>query len=250
MTERFLEGRAALVTGGNRGIGLAIAEALALRGARVAVGSRSAAAVSCAAFSGRLDVRDPESVSAFTTEAEKAIGPPDILVNSAGITIHALVEGHDETVWRDVIDVNLSGPFRMIRAVLGGMKARGWGRIVNIASTAGRSAVADHAAYCASKSGLLGLTRAVALEGAPHGIACVAVSPTWVETDMLRASAQIQASASGRSLDEELAALARSNPQGKIVQPGEVAALVAFLCSDAVPGLTMEDIQINAGAHW
>src|SRR6056297_3189541 len=123
----------------------------------------------------------------------------------------------------------------MMRACLPGMKARGWGRIVNLASTAATTAVPDHPAYCASKSGVLGLSRAAALEGAPHGVTCVTVSPTWVETDMLHQS--------GHSYEEEIAALAQANPQNRLVQPQEIAALVAFLCSDAAPALTMEDIS-------
>ena len=138
----------------------------------------------------------------------------------------------------------------MIRAVIGGMQKRGHGRIVNIASTAAQTATETHAAYCASKSGLLGLSRAVAVEGAPHGVTSVTVSPTWVETDMLRESAATMAAAAGRTVTEEIAKLAQANPQGRLVQPEEVAALVAFLCSDAAPALTMEDIQVNAGAQW
>ena len=250
MTETYLSGRTAIVTGGNRGIGRAIAEELTRRGAQVAVGSRSAVQHGGSAFSAALDVHESASVERFVAAVEDALGPADILVNCAGITAHELVEGHDETAWLDVIDANLSGPFRTIRATIGGMKQRGWGRIVNIASTAARSAVADHAAYCASKAGLIGLTKAVSVEGAPHGVTCVAVSPTWVETEMLRSSAAVMAKKAGRSLDAELAEIGKSNPQGRIVQPREIAALVAFLCSDFAPGLTMEDIQINAGAHW
>jgi 3-hydroxybutyrate dehydrogenase len=130
------------------------------------------------------------------------------------------------------------------------MKQRGWGRIINIASTAARTAAATHAAYCASKTGLIGLTRAVALEGAPRGVTCVAISPGWVETDMLRESANILARKSGRSQAEEIAIMGASNPQNRLIQPSEIAALVAFCCSEAAAGLTMEDIQVNAGALW
>lgn len=178
------------------------------------------------------------------------LGTPDILVNCAGISVHHPVDGHSDEDWERVININLNGPFRMIRACLPAMKQKGWGRIVNIASTAARTAQPTHAAYCASKTGLIGLTRAVAMEGGPHGITCVAVSPTWVETDMLRESARTMAESSGRRYDEIIAEMAASNPQGRLVQPEEVASLVAYCCSDAAAGLTMEDIQISAGAWW
>lgn len=245
-----LEGRVAVVTGGARGIGLAITETLADAGALVAVGSRGGETPEAAAHGGVLDLCDTASVAGFVGEVEALLGPVSILVNNAGIGVHSTVEDHDEAEWMGVIDTNLNGPFRMIRAVIGGMKAREHGRIVNIASTAARTATETHAAYCASKSGLLGLSRAVAVEGAPHGVTSVTVSPTWVETDMLRESAATMAAAAGRTVAEEIAELAQANPQGRLVQPKEIAALVAFLCSDSAPALTMEDIQVNAGAHW
>jgi NAD(P)-dependent dehydrogenase (short-subunit alcohol dehydrogenase family) len=138
----------------------------------------------------------------------------------------------------------------MIRACLPAMMEKGWGRIVNIASTAARVAASTHGAYCASKAGLVGLTRAVAIEAAPHGVTCVAVSPGWVETDMLRQSAKVMAAETGRSQAQEIKIMAESNPQNRLIQPEEIAALAAFCCSDAAAGLTMEDIQVNAGALW
>lgn len=149
-----------------------------------------------------------------------------------------------------MIDTNLNGPFRTTRAFLPSMKARGWGRIVNIASTAGTTAVADSAAYCASKSGLLGLSRAVAIDGAPYGVNCITVSPTWIETDMLHKSAVCIAQESGQTSEEVLQKIKDSNPQKRLVQASEIGALVDFICSDACAGLTMEDIQVNAGAFW
>ena len=252
--------RTAIVTGGLQGIGLAIAADLAAQGIRVAVGARRGADAELAARAreaigegclvAALDVRSSVSVESFVGQVRDTFATPDILVNAAGITVHQTVEGHSDEDWESTIDINLSGPFRMIRACLPEMKKRGWGRIVNIASTAAHTAAATHAAYCASKTGLLGLTRAVALEGAPHRVTCVSVSPGWVETDMLRASAAIIASKSGRSQAEEIAIMGSSNPQNRLIQPSEISALVAFCCSDAAAGLTMEDIQVAAGAHW
>ncbi len=250
----------AIITGGLQGMGLAIAVELAKQGIGVAVGARRGGdermvavareAIGGDCLVGALDVRSNNSVEAFVDQVQESLGMPDILVNAAGITLHQTIEGHTEQDWIDTIDINLNGPFRMIRACLPQMKSRGWGRVVNIASTAAHTAAATHAAYCASKTGLIGLTRAVALEGAPHGVTCVAISPGWVETDMLRESASILAQKSGRSQAEEIAIMGSSNPQNRLIQPEEIAALVAFCCSDAAAGLTMEDIQVNAGALW
>lgn len=257
--ENWHQGRVAIVTGGNDGIGRAIARDLSRRGALVAVGARRcgdrrvAEAVlreTGAAHARALDVRDDASVRAFLDAVRGRLGAPAILVNAAGISVHMDVAGHDPHAWQDVLDTNLTGPFRMIGACLPAMLEAGWGRIVNIASTAARAAEPGHAAYCASKSGLLGLTRTVALEGAARGVTAVAVSPTWVETDMLRASAAEHATKAGTDINTEIMAIAQSNPQQRLVQPPEIAALVSFLCSNLAPALTMEDIQVNAGAHW
>ena len=256
--ERYLDGRVAIITGGLAGIGKAIALALAARGAIIAVGARrlpdaaiaELEAASSAFFRQRLDVSDGASVGAFVGALEQAHGPADILVNAAGISTHQYVCGHDEQEWLDVIDINLSGPFRMIRACLPRMIERRWGRIINIGSTAARTATADHAAYCASKSGLLGLNRAVALEGAPHGVSSVVISPTWVQTDMMDNSMEIQAQARGSSVEAEYKAVIDEQPQKRLVQPAELGARAAFLCRDEALGITMEDIQLNAGALW
>lgn len=256
--EAYLQGRVAIITGGFSGIGKAIAIALAERGATIAIGARrqpqaviaELAEVTDRLFCQQLDVADIDSIDAFVDGLASRYGPADILVNSAGITAHEFVCGHDEQSWLDVIDINLSGPFRMIRACLPKMIERRWGRIINIGSTAATTAVADHAAYCASKSGLLGLSRAVALEGAPHGVSSVVISPTWVQTEMFDSSMAIQARNAGHSSEQEIAALVAEQPQKRLVQPRELGALAAFLCHDDALGITMEDIQLNAAALW
>lgn len=256
MTNEFWHNnKVAIVTGGTAGIGLEIARTLSRRGALVAIGGRQPPShydnvEGFHAYLGQLDVTQTESVEHFVDGVQQALGTPDILVNAAGITVHQEVCGHNDTDWDTVIATNLNGPFKMIRACLPDMMSKHWGRIVNIASPAATTAEATHAAYCASKAGLLGLTRAVALEGAKQGVTCTSVSPTWVETEMLRNSIDKMAKRSGRSIEEERAAIASANPQDRLVQPAEIAELVSFLCSDLAPALTMEDVQVNAGAHW
>jgi 3-hydroxybutyrate dehydrogenase len=274
---RDLAGRSAVVTGGLTGQGLAIAHELASQGANVSVGSYvseaagrrgDAAAYPDPAeivavrtaleahgtkiFAGHLDVRDVGAIGQFLADAEAACGPADILVNAAGTTAEQPVAGHSDELWLKIIDTNLNGAFRMIRELLPGMVERKWGRIVNIGSTAATVGWKDNPAYCASKSGLLGLTRCVALEGAPHGVTCVMVSPTWVETELMRRNVEqvVVREGRGRTLQQAMADIAAQNPQNRIIQPDEVAALVAFLCGERAKGITMENIQITGGALW
>jgi 3-hydroxybutyrate dehydrogenase len=272
-----LSGRSAIVTGGFSGMGFAIATALAEAGANVAVGSyiapagadksdaayypgadeieRVRAALSAhgtKAHAEHLDVRDSDIINRFVAEAEAAIGSVDILVNAAGTTAEQPVCGHSDALWDKIVDTNLTGAFRATRAVLPGMIERGWGRIVNIGSTAASVGWKDNPAYCASKAGLLGLTRCVALEGAAHGVTCVMISPTWVETELMRRNVAqvVEREGKGRTAEEAMAEIARGNPQQRMLQPQEIAALAVFLCSDLAKGITMENIQITGGALW
>lgn len=272
-----LSGRSAVVTGGLTGQGFAIAAELAKLGANVAVGSYVGGAAGrqgdaaaypdpreitdvreqleahgTRVFAGHLDIRDQEVAADFLAKAESACGAPDILVNAAGTTAEQSVCGHPDELWLKIIDTNLTGAFRMIREVLPGMIARKWGRIVNIGSTAATVGWKDNPAYCASKAGLLGLTRCVALEGAPHGVTCVMVSPTWVETELMRRNVEqvVKREGKGRSVADAMAEIAAQNPQQRIIQPMEIASLVAFLCGDNAKGITMENIQVTGGALW
>lgn len=252
--------RTAIVTGGTTGIGLACAQALVARGHRVAIGARRAGEAAVQAevrgtlgggvMVAALDVADRASVDGFAARVVETLGAPTILVNAAGIYREAFLHDHSEEAWLDQIEINLTGAFRMTRAVMPHMMAAGWGRIANIASTAGTRGERGYAAYCASKAGLIGLSKATAVEGAPHGISCISLSPTWVETPMMAAAFDRIAAEKAITREQARQVLAESNPQGRIVQPGEVAAMVDFFCTEAAPALTNVDIQINAGADW
>jgi NAD(P)-dependent dehydrogenase (short-subunit alcohol dehydrogenase family) len=252
--------KTAIITGGLSGMGLAIARRLAKDATTVVVGARSAGDLAhvreilgvdhANIHAAALDVRSSESVDAFVAEVAATHGGVDILINAAGVYEEAAVIDHPDSIWDDHIDTNLSGSFRTIRAIMPHMKRVGWGRIVNIASVAAHNGMANNAAYCTSKAGLLGLGRCVSLEGAAHGITCVSISPTWVETEMLRRFIDADIASTGQSLDAVRAEYAKSNPQNQLVQPTEVAELAAFLVSDAARALTMEDYQVNAGALW
>ena len=277
MIDRPLTGRSAVVTGGLTGQGLAIALALAREGANVAVGSfvREAAESQndAAAYpepdqvgairqqlsgfethvhAGHLDVRDTAAIQLFLSQAKSICGPADILVNAAGTTAEQPVCGHSDELWLKILDTNLTGAFRMTRELLPGMIDRRWGRIINIGSTAATVGWKDNPAYCASKAGLLGLTRCVALEGAPHGVTCVMISPTWVETELMRRNIEQVVAREGknRTPAQAMADIAEQNPQGRIIQPDEIAALTAFLCGEGAKGITGENIQITGGALW
>ncbi|MEL6597178.1 MAG: SDR family oxidoreductase [Pseudomonadota bacterium] len=252
--------KTAIVTGGLSGMGRAIAKKLSQTGTRVVIGARRAgdaayvrqmlAEHDFTAEAMALDVRSSENVDAFVAEVVRRHGGVDILINAAGVYAEAAVIGHPDSIWDDHIDTNLTGTFRMIRAVMPHMKTAGWGRIVNIASVAAHQGMPDNAAYCTSKAGLLGLGRCVSLEGAAHGITCVSISPTWVETEMLKQFIDADIAATGKPLQQVRAEYAASNPQKQLVQPEEIAELAAFLVSDAARALTMEDYQVNAGSLW
>lgn len=276
MTEKFLEARVAMVTGGASGMGRAMALAFAGAGADVAIGSllagggRSKGEVSylpgeeelaaakreiethgvrCLALA--LDVTDDASVDRFHEETVASFGKVDILANAAGITAEQTIVGHPDALWGKVIDVNLTGTYRAIKRVLPGMIERGWGRIVNIASTAATVGAVTSGAYCASKAGVVGLTRCVALEGAPHGVTCNAISPTWVDTSFGRDwMGGIAEEHESRDAAAYIADVKEANPQGRLIDPSEVAALALYLCRDEAQGMTMQDLTLSAGSLW
>jgi 2-hydroxycyclohexanecarboxyl-CoA dehydrogenase len=249
MTEQHsLTGQVAWVTGGASGIGRAIARRLAGEGARVAVidlDGRAAAAVAAelGGASAQCDVADEDSVAAAVRELEARPGPPDILVNAAGIAHREQVAVHSEKGWQRVLAVNLSGPFHFTRAVLGGMMGRRRGRIVNISSGSGVRVGAGSAAYGASKGGLIAFTRGVANEAAASGVTVNAVAPGLVDTPMTRA---VFGDAAALGATAQSSAIA--NPMGIVLEPDDIAHAVAFLCHPASRGITGQVLHVNAGA--
>ncbi|MBV8343692.1 MAG: SDR family oxidoreductase [Candidatus Eremiobacteraeota bacterium] len=226
-----IAGKHAVVTGGGRGIGRATADLLERRGARVSVVSRSAGV--------RGDVTDEEQVRKAFEECREANGPIAILVNNAGIAESAALTRTDRATWDRIIAVNLTGTFLCTREALPDMIAAGWGRIVNVASVAGLEGAPYIAAYCASKHGVVGFTKAVAAEYADKGITANVVCPGYTDTEMLgRTLANITAK-TGRSERETSELLARGNPAGRIAAPEEVAEAIVALAMGAQTGLAL-----------
>lgn len=259
-----LTGRHAVVTGGGRGIGLAIAQALAAGGASVTVMGRDAATLqdalariadaASAAGAPRaglhaqsVDIGDEASVETAFAQAAAALGPVTILVNNAGQAGSAPFGKTDLALWRRMMAVNLDGTFLCCKAALPGMLAAGGGRIVNVASTAGLIGYQYVSAYVASKHGVIGLTRALALELATKGVTVNAVCPGYTETDIVRDAVANIVAKTGRSEDQARAELAKSNPQKRLVQPAEVANAVAWLCLPGSESITGQAISVSGG---
>jgi NAD(P)-dependent dehydrogenase (short-subunit alcohol dehydrogenase family) len=242
-------GRHALVTGGGRGIGAAIARVLSEAGADVTVLGRTRAALEAVVREGAAsrfavgDVTDGNSLAAALADAP----PVDILVNNAGAAESAPFRRLDRAQWDRMIAVNLTSVFATTQAVLAGMVARGWGRVVNIASTAGLRGYPYVSAYVAAKHGVVGLTRALALETAKSGVTVNAVCPGYTETDLLDEAVRKVVDATGRSAADVRAEFARGNPQGRMVLPREVAQAVLFLCGPASGAMTGQAIAVAGG---
>jgi len=250
-----IAGRVALVTGGGRGIGRAVALALARAGARVAVAARTVPEIEAVAAEvqalGRrshffpLDATDRRALAAAPAEVERALGPVDILVNNAGMHLSAPALRTGDEQWDGVLAVNLTAPFLLTRACLGGMYDRRWGRIVNVASVAGRVGVKYASAYVASKHGLLGLTRALALEGARKGVTANAICPSWTDTQMMDQAVQAIVDATGRTAEEARAAILAGSPRGRAASPEEVAEVAVWLASN--PAVNGQAFNVDGG---
>lgn len=239
-----LKGQVALVTGGSRGIGLAVARALAEAGARVAVVARDEARARAAAadLPGEghagytVDVASSESVHELLGRVEAELGSPDVVVNNAGVTRDNLMMRLKDEDWDAVIDTNLRGAFNVIRAVTRGMMKKKAGRIINISSVVGVAGNKGQANYAASKAGLIGLTKAVAKELASRGILVNAVAPGYIETDM---TAEMPAAAR-EALKEQIAL-------GRLGKPEDIAAIVRFLAGPGAAYITGQVLVVDGG---
>lgn len=246
--------RHALVTGGGQGIGAAIAQTLVARGLNVTVLGRRLEVVQALAATDpdhlhavRADVADPAQVAEAVALAEARFGPVDVLVNNAGQALSAPFLKMDLQLWQQMLSVNLTGTLVCTQAVLPGMVARGWGRVVNVASTAGQVGYAYVSAYCAAKHGVVGLTKSLALEMARKGVTVNAVCPGYTDTDIVRESIERVVAKTGRSAEEARAEFVKSNPQGRLVLPEEVADAVAWLCGDGASAVTGQSISVAGG---
>jgi 3-hydroxybutyrate dehydrogenase len=248
-----LEGRHAVVTGGGTGIGRAVALALAETGAAVTIVGRrreplerAAASISGARVE-TADVTDPDQLATAIRSAEAARGRVAILVNNAGMAESAPLARTDAAMVRRLLAVNLEGVFNATRIVLPGMIEAGWGRVVNVASIAALKGMAYVSAYCAAKHGVVGMTRAVALETARTGVTINAVCPGYTDTDLVdTAVARINAK-TGRTREEIVGELIREMPQKRLIEPREVAEVVRFLCRPDAQGMTGQAIAVAGG---
>jgi 3-hydroxybutyrate dehydrogenase len=256
----MLKGKNAVVTGSTSGIGLGIARELAKAGANVVInGFGETAAIEKeragiekefgvkAAYSG-ADMSKPDQIAAMVNEAEQKFGAVDILVNNAGIQHVAPIDKFPADKWDAVIAVNLSSSFHTIRAALPGMKARKWGRIVNIASAHGLVASADKVAYVSAKHGLIGMTKVVAMEAANAGVTCNAICPGWVLTPLVQKQVDARAKANGLTDEQARVALvSEKQPMHRFTKPENIGALAVFLSSDAAASITGSAYSIDGG---
>jgi len=256
----MLKGKTALVTGSTSGIGLGIAHALAREGANIMLNGFGDKAeieniragiekdFGVKAQYSPADMSKPAEIAEMVRATEKAFGSLDVLVNNAGIQHVALIEEFPIEKWDAVIAINLSSSFHAIRAAIPGMKARKWGRIINIASAHGLVASTQKVAYVAAKHGLVGMTKVVAMEAANDGVTCNAICPGWVLTPLVEKQIAARAQANRTSVDKEkIALLSEKQPMHQFSTPEGIGALTVFLASDAAKTITGSAYSIDGG---
>ena len=249
-----LKGRTALVTGGASGIGLAIVRDFAGHGIRVTLsdvdserGRAAAAELEGVRFQA-ADMTNGDDLQRLVTETLEVEGQIDILVNNAGIQYVAPITEFPEAKWRQIIEIMLTAPFLLTKAVLPGMYAHQWGRVINIASIHALRASAFKSAYVSAKHGLLGLTRVTALEGAEHGVTCNAICPSYVRTPLVEKQIADQARVHGIPESDVVEKIMLSEAAiRRLLEPEEVAQLVTYLCTDAASGITGSAQSIDCG---
>jgi NAD(P)-dependent dehydrogenase (short-subunit alcohol dehydrogenase family) len=252
-----LGGRVALVTGGGRGIGREVALALAAEGARVAVTARTAGEIDAVVAEIRdangeavaltLDVSDPAAVRDVFGRVRERLGHVDVLVNNAGVALSALLWKTDDDAWRTQIDTNLAGTFYCMREALGPMVERRWGRVINVASIAGKVGAPYIGVYAASKHGVIGLTRSAALEVATYGVTVNAICPGYVDTPMTDGSVERIVEKTGMDADQARQRLESASPQNRLIAPEEIAYLTVVLARDEAHGINGQAINLDGG---
>ena len=249
-----IEGKVAIVTGAASGIGLAVARDFAKQGIRVTVsdidvaGGQAAAAELPGARFQAADMTKSADIERLVADTIAAEGQVDILVNNAGIQYVAPITEFPEAKWRQIIDLMLTAPFLLTKAVLPEMYTRKWGRIINIASVHALRASAFKSAYVSAKHGLLGLTRVTALEGAEHGVTCNAICPSYVRTPLVEKQIADQARVHGIPESEVVEKIMVAEaPIHRLLEPEEVAQLATYLCTDAASGITGSAQSIDCG---
>lgn len=247
-----LAGKHALVTGGGSGVGAAIAVALADAGARVTITGRRVEPLEAVAEGRRIlavtgDVTDAASVASMFETAQAENGPVDIVVANAGASESAAFHKTSLDLWNRMLSVNLTGAFLTLQAGHAQMKGRSRGRLIAVASTAGLKGYSYVSAYCAAKHGVVGLIKALAQETARSGVTANAVCPGFTETPMLQVSVDNIVNTTGRSKEEARKALSANNPQGRFIQPEEIAATVLWLCGPGSDSITGQAISVSGG---